>query len=88
LENLKNQHLVQRNAQETNAMVTEVDKPEPLLERSVNLGALNLLTSMVTLLKRNQVLVSIETIAEIQMDPNPFGAILLQDPRDGRYATQ
>jgi len=38
---------------------------------------------MVTLLKRNQKLVSIVTTAEIQMDPNPFGATLLKRTRDG-----
>jgi hypothetical protein len=43
---------------------------------------------MLTLLLRNQMLVSSETTAETQMVTRLFGAIPLLDPRDGKHATQ
>jgi hypothetical protein len=85
---LKSLNLDQRDAQEVNAMDTEEDKQLPLVERDAKLGNLNLLINMLTHLPKNQMLVFLVTIAEIQMVPNLFGATLLQDPRDGNTATQ
>lgn len=69
-------------------MATEENKPKLDLERLVKDGMLNLLTSMVTLLKRNQMLDFMVTTAETQMMKQLFGAILLQNQRDGNSVTQ
>ena len=77
-----------RNAQVINAMVTEVSKTRPEVERLAKHGAHNLHIStpedQVASMTRASTTALSATIAETQMVPRTFGATLLTQRRDGK----